>query len=98
MPDRQKSNLPPPPGVPAPSRDDNPTFRETFLLHLPPELHAGVRETGRAIFATALEMEPPPLPRAWTHRRRRAVAADLRFLRLFLGAIGEDRFKASLAK
>ncbi|HSL83836.1 MAG TPA: hypothetical protein VLF66_13755, partial [Thermoanaerobaculia bacterium] len=76
----------PPPAPPPsdesapPSWEDNPTFRETFLLHLAPDLHPGVRQAGRGIFATALEMELPPLPRPWTHMRLRAVAADLRFL------------------
>ena len=96
MSDRQKSIPSPPPADPAPPWEDSPTFRETFLLHLPPELHSGVRETGRAIFATALEVELPPLPRPWVHMRLRAVAADLRFLQSFLEAIAEDRFTASL--
>ena len=107
MPDREKSSPPAPPAPPdsppppsadspTPSWEDNPTFRETFLLHLAPDLHPGVRQAGRGIFATALEMELPPLPRPWTHMRLRAVAADLRFLQSFLEAIAADRFEASL--
>ena len=75
-----------------------PTFREVFLLHLPPDLHPGVREAGRGIFATALEIELPPLPQPWTHMRLRAAAADLRFLQQFLEAVAQDRFNASLAE
>ncbi|HSL83231.1 MAG TPA: hypothetical protein VLF66_10670 [Thermoanaerobaculia bacterium] len=107
MPDREKSSSPPsPPESPPPPSDesapssweDNPTFRETFLLHLAPDLHPGVRQAGRGIFATALEMELPPLPRPWTHMRLRAVAADLRFLQSFLEAVAADRFEASLSE
>ena len=98
MPDREKSTQSPPPESPAPSWEDNPTFRETFLLHLPPDLHPAVRETGRRIFSVVLESKLPPLPKPWVHMRLQAVAADLRFLRLFLGAIAEDRFKASLTE
>lgn len=106
MPDRPKSSVPPsPPDSPPPSDEstppsweDAPTFRETFLLHLPPDLHRGVREAGRGIFATALEIELPPLPRPWTHMRLRAVAADFRFLQSFLEAIAADRFEASLSE
>lgn len=84
-----------PPGNPA-HWEEWPTFREVFLLHLPPELHPGVREAGRGIFATALEIELPPLPQPWTHMRLRAAAADLRFLQQFLEAVARDRFNASL--
>lgn len=92
---------PAPPAPPAPPRyprhwEGWPTFREVFLLHLPPDLHPGVREAGRGIFATALELELPPLPQPWTHMRLRAAAADLRFLQQFLEAVAEDRFNASL--
>ncbi|HSL81984.1 MAG TPA: hypothetical protein VLF66_04360, partial [Thermoanaerobaculia bacterium] len=90
------SPAPPPSDSPPPSWEDNPTFRETFLLHLAPDLHPGVRQAGRGIFATALEIELPPLPRPWTHMRLRAVAADLRFLQSFLEAVAADRFEASL--
>jgi len=84
-----------PPGLPD-HWEEWPTFREVFLLHLPPELHPGVREAGRGIFATALEIELPPLPQPWTHMKLRAAAADLRFLQEFLEAVAEDRFTASL--
>lgn len=83
---------------PSPTWEDRATFRDVFLLHLPPDLHAGVREVGRGIFATALEVELPALPRPWTHMRLRAVAADLRFLEGFLRAVAEDRFQASLGE
>lgn len=84
-----------PPGYPI-HWEEWPTFREVFLLHLPPDLHPGVREAGRGIFATALELELPPLPQPWTHMRLRAAAADLRFVQQFLEAVAEDRFNASL--
>lgn len=80
----------------SPAWEDRATFREVFLLYLAPDLHAGVREVGRGLFATALDLELPELPRPWTHMRLRAVAADLRFLEEFLRAVAEDRFQASL--
>lgn len=95
-PPEEDHRLPPtPPEYPS-HWEEWPTFRETFLLHLPPDLHPGVREAGRGIFATALELELPPLAQPWTHMRLRAVAADLRFLQQFLEAVAADRFEASL--
>lgn len=96
MSDRPQCISPTPPDTD--TWEDAPTFRETFLLHLPPELQSGVREVGKAIFATALKVELPPLPRPWVHMRLQAVAADLHFLQSFLLAIAEDRFNASLAE
>ncbi len=95
VPEENRPLPPTPPGYPS-HWEEWPTFREIFLLHLPPDLHPGVREAGRGIFATALELELPPLPQPWTHMRLRAVAADLRFLQQFLEAVAADRFEASL--
>jgi len=101
MSDRPKdiSTTPPPPQL---SPDDDwerhPTFRHTFLAHLPPDVAEALEQLGRGLYHLVLALPGEPHSGSWTAARLRATAADLRFQAAYLAALAQERDASSLSR
>jgi hypothetical protein len=80
--------------------DESAGFRETFLYHFhrPADLGA-LRHLARMLHESELEMKryAPPTPQSATEEEVRAVAADLRHIQGFLGAVARSPEEAALS-
>lgn len=76
--------------------DDQPTFREHFLVHAPPRMAEALREAGRHLYDVFLEIDGagPGEPRV--HARIRALAQDLRSVGRVLASLDAGRARAAL--
>lgn len=85
---------------PSLSWEDQPVFRELFLVHAPPLVAVALQEAGRSLYDELLEGGPPAGDRAsgerWVHARVDALARDLRFTARVLGSLAEEPTQASL--
>jgi len=78
------------------SSDDHSVFRETFLLHLPPEGAAGLRAVGRAMVEAVLALDFREGPQPGVAARVRALAEDLRVSAQVLAWLESDRVAGGL--
>ena len=87
-----------PPAVPPASWEDDPVFRETFLMYVAePRCSEALRVAGRCLYSLLLEGGDPAWPESSTRTELRAAAADLRHLQGFLAAVGREREVSSLS-
>jgi len=104
MSDRPKSTVSPtpassaaPPPPPEPDWERHPTFRHTFLAHLPPDVAEAAEHLGRGLYHLVLALPGEPHRGSWTAARLQATAADLRFHAAHLAALAEERHTSSLS-
>jgi hypothetical protein len=99
MPDYPQSTAPPvavvPPVLTPDQWEDQPCFRETFLLHFSkPEYNAALRGVSVALFdvtlSSHLDTLQPDQPGPYVRHELAAAAADLRHLQGFLGMVSES--------
>ncbi len=74
-----------------------PAFRETLLLHLPPDVADSMRELGRVVHELLAHLGLYAPPGSWIAARLRATAGELRFARQCLEALVEERRHTSLS-
>jgi hypothetical protein len=86
----------PPPKPPALAWEEQPAFREIFLVHFPPLAAESLREAGRHLYDAVLEHELREPNEAWVRARVRALAADLRFCAQVLATLADARVEAGL--
>jgi hypothetical protein len=75
----------------------HPTFRHTFLAHLPPDLAEAVEHLGRGLYQLLLALELDGYRGSWTAHRLRAAAADLRYQAAYLAALAQEREASCLS-
>jgi hypothetical protein len=91
-------NRPTHPLIP-PGREESAGFRETFLRHFyEREDLAALRRLAHLLHEMILEMAryAPRTPESGTREELRAVAADLRYVQGFLGAVARSQQEAAL--
>jgi hypothetical protein len=97
MSDRQKSTVTPTPSAAtALSSERHPTFRHTFLAHLPPDVAEALEHLGRGLYHLVLALPGEPHHRSWTAARLQATAADLHFQATYLRELARERQASSL--
>ena len=100
MSDRQKDTVSTPlTAAPPPTHPDSerhPTFRHTFLAHLPPDVAEALEHLGRGLYHLVLALPGEPHHRSWTAARLHATAADLHFQATYLRELARERQASSL--
>lgn len=79
-----------------PSWEEQPVFRELFLVHAPPMAAASLREAGRHFYDAVLESGLPETGVPWVHSRLQALARDLRFTAQVLTSVAAEPEEVSL--
>ncbi|MFW6012403.1 MAG: hypothetical protein ACOC92_01695 [bacterium] len=78
------------------SWEDQPVFREHFLVHAPPRVAGALRDAGRHLFEACFRLDSPEPGEPRVHTRVRALAEDLRSVSDVLASLAAERDQVTL--